>query len=175
MDRSSMGFILTEEQKQLKTLVRDFCKREVDQKLMWELVEKAGRAKTIEELRAIQPWDLIKKMHAVGLRQLAVPKEYGGGGFNIGHNLREHSALVYYVKSVLVFDSKWIAGNVIQHTRRCHFQLDSSLSLVADSFANTGERRYRIEHPPATGCQRGVQSLINLLLYGIYLFYIYIR
>ena len=34
-----------------------------------------------EDLMARMPWDLIGKAHDVGLRQLAVPAEYGGGGY----------------------------------------------------------------------------------------------
>ncbi len=79
-----MDFTLTEEQKQIKALIRQFAKKEVDIKLMWELSDKAAKSRTIEELRAIQPLDLIKKLHDVGLRQLCVPAEYGGGGITIG-------------------------------------------------------------------------------------------
>ncbi len=79
-----MDFTLTEEQKQIKALIRQFAKKEVDIKLMWELSDKAAKARTIEELRAIQPLDLIKKLHDVGLRQLCVPTEYGGGGITVG-------------------------------------------------------------------------------------------
>ncbi len=82
-----MDLTLTEEQMQLKALVRDFCKKEIDHKAIWELVRKSVEIKTIEELRAIQPWNLVKKLHEVGLRQLAVPSEYGGGGFTVGENL----------------------------------------------------------------------------------------
>ncbi|MFC1861310.1 acyl-CoA dehydrogenase family protein [Chloroflexota bacterium] len=71
---------LTEEQKQIKTLVRQFCKREVDARRMKELVDKASTAINIEELRAIQPLDLVEKLHDTGLHQLAVPTKYGGGG-----------------------------------------------------------------------------------------------
>ena len=70
---------LTEEQKQIKALVNQFCKSEVDTKQTLDLADKAARAKTIEELRAIQPLDLLEKLHEVGLRQLAVPIKYGGG------------------------------------------------------------------------------------------------
>ena len=40
-----MDFTLTEEQKQLKALIKDFCKREVDINLVWQLSEKAAIAK----------------------------------------------------------------------------------------------------------------------------------
>ena len=79
-----MDFKLTEEQKQIKSLIRQFAKREVDIDHMWELSDKAARAKTLEELRAIQPMDLVKKLNDVGLRQLCVPTKYGGGGVTQG-------------------------------------------------------------------------------------------
>jgi len=79
-----LDFQLTEEQKQIKALVRQFAKREIDINQMWELSDKAARAKTIEELRAIQPLDLIQKLHDVGLRQLCVPAKYGGGDVTQG-------------------------------------------------------------------------------------------
>ncbi len=82
-----MDFELTEEQKQIKELVRDFAKREVDPKRMKELSDKVAAAKTIEELRAAQTLDLVEKLHQVGLRQLAVPMRYGGGGVEPGGNV----------------------------------------------------------------------------------------
>ncbi len=74
-----MDFEPSEEQKQILSLIRDFCKKE-NSKELDAISDKAAVANNIEELRAIIPRDLIKKMHAVGLRQLAVPKKYGGGG-----------------------------------------------------------------------------------------------
>jgi alkylation response protein AidB-like acyl-CoA dehydrogenase len=71
---------LTEEQKQIKALMRDFCKKEVNVKQMRELSDKAAISRTIEELRSYQPLELTDKLHDVGLRQLAVPVQYGGGG-----------------------------------------------------------------------------------------------
>ena len=82
-----MDFKLTELQIQLKAMIKDFCKREVDMQQVWKLSEKAAAAKNVQELREAQPWDMIRKMHELGLRQLAVPTEYGGGGFTKGENL----------------------------------------------------------------------------------------
>lgn len=73
-----MDFELNEEQKQIKALVREFCEREIDPKRMQELTNKAVAAETADEVRANYPWDLVEKLHEVGLRQLAIPKEYGG-------------------------------------------------------------------------------------------------
>jgi alkylation response protein AidB-like acyl-CoA dehydrogenase len=82
-----MDFTLTEKQKQLMEIVRDLCKKHVDQKEIGELVSKAAVMQTLEEIRAIQPLGLIKKIHELGLRQLSVPTEYGGHGLAVGENL----------------------------------------------------------------------------------------
>lgn len=75
-----MNFELTENQKQILSLIRDFCKKEIKNINLEELAEKAAVARSVEEIRAIQPLDFIKKLHAAGLRQLSVPEKYGGGG-----------------------------------------------------------------------------------------------
>jgi len=75
-----MNFELSEEQKGIKALIRSFAKKEVDPKRMQELADKAANAKNVEELKTIMPWDLYEKLHNVGLRQLATPEKYGGGG-----------------------------------------------------------------------------------------------
>lgn len=77
-----MDFSLNEEQKSLVALMKEFCQREVDPKRLNELADKPipPNAKR-EDLMTRVPWDLISKAHDVGLRQLPVPKEYGGGGY----------------------------------------------------------------------------------------------
>lgn len=76
-----IDFELTEEQKQFKTLIKEFSEREIDFKQLQQLADQASKARKVKELRAIYPKELMKKFHAVGLRQLCVPTEYGGGGF----------------------------------------------------------------------------------------------
>jgi len=56
---------LTEEQKQIKALVREFSKREVDVKRMQGLADKAAKAKTVEELRELQPVELVEKLRRI--------------------------------------------------------------------------------------------------------------
>lgn len=82
-----MDFKLTEEQEQIKVLIKEFAEREIDINDLTERAHKAGRAKTVAELRANMPVDLLKKMHDVGLRQLGVPEKYGGGGVAVGGHL----------------------------------------------------------------------------------------
>lgn len=76
-----MDFELDEEQRALKGLMKEFCLREVDRKAMDKLAdEPIPPNATKADLMARIPWDLISKMHDVGLRQLAVPREYGEEG-----------------------------------------------------------------------------------------------
>lgn len=56
-----MGFSLTEEQKQLRELVRQFCKREIDSKRLGEIDAKTATARTVAELKAAFPYDLYEK------------------------------------------------------------------------------------------------------------------
>src|SRR3990170_4723142 len=78
---------LTEEQKQIKALTRDFCKREVDAKRIKAIEEKVFLAKTWEEVMAVYPRDLLRKMHELGLRQLGIPEKYGGTEPESGGNV----------------------------------------------------------------------------------------
>jgi alkylation response protein AidB-like acyl-CoA dehydrogenase len=78
-----MDFELNEEQRSLVALMKEFCEREVDRKALDKRAdEPIPYNATKADLMARMPWDLISKAHDVGLRQLAVPTEYGGGGYN---------------------------------------------------------------------------------------------
>jgi acyl-CoA dehydrogenase len=59
---------LSDEQKALRQLARQFAKNEV--------APVAAEADRIEEY----PWELVEKAHAIGLINITVPEEYGGGG-----------------------------------------------------------------------------------------------
>jgi len=77
---------LNEEAKSLAMLMKEFCEREVDLKKLNEIADKPMPPNaTSADLRARMPWDLISKAHDAGLRQLAVPTEYGGGGYGENH------------------------------------------------------------------------------------------
>jgi len=82
-----LDFSLTEEQKNIKALIRQFCQREVDHKRLEEIAAKTYEARTVEELRSLYPYDLLEKMHSVGLRQLQIPVKYGGTAPESGVNL----------------------------------------------------------------------------------------
>jgi len=67
-----MDFKLTEEQMSIRAMARQFCKREVK----WEKFKEIMQNKNPRDRL---PWDLIEKLDKVGLRNLAIPKKYGGG------------------------------------------------------------------------------------------------
>lgn len=74
--------VLDEEQKSLVALMKEFCEREVDRKALDKLADRPYPSNpTKEQLMARIPWDIISKAHDIGLRQVAVPEEYGGGGY----------------------------------------------------------------------------------------------
>lgn len=77
-----MDFKLTEEQKQIKALIKDFCQRELNNKRLKDISDTVTYAKTVEEIRAVKPMlePYLDKLHNTGLRELAVPEKYGGGG-----------------------------------------------------------------------------------------------
>jgi len=65
-------FTLTEEQRAFQTLVREFVEREIKPRAA-ALDAEPDPAKSI-------PWDIIKAADQVGLRNLAMKKDLGGGG-----------------------------------------------------------------------------------------------
>ena len=67
-----MDFELTEEQKSLIALAKDFGKREATPEYLSKLSEKDPKERV--------PWDLIDKMRDLGLITLTIPEKYGGGG-----------------------------------------------------------------------------------------------
>jgi len=63
-----VDFELTEEQKLM-------------QKTAHEFAEKEMRPIALEyDKKAVMPWDIVKKAHALGLDTAFIPEEYGGGG-----------------------------------------------------------------------------------------------
>jgi alkylation response protein AidB-like acyl-CoA dehydrogenase len=67
-----MDFKLSEEQLMLRAMARDFAQNEV-KPVSLELDAKRDPKECI-------PWDLIKKASKLGLRTLAIPEKFGGGG-----------------------------------------------------------------------------------------------
>jgi acyl-CoA dehydrogenase len=67
-----VDFTLTEEQEALKELARDFVERFVK--------PTAQERERIPDPRERFPWDLVEEGSRLGLRTLAAPRQYGGGG-----------------------------------------------------------------------------------------------
>jgi alkylation response protein AidB-like acyl-CoA dehydrogenase len=83
---------LNDEHKSLIMLMKEFCESEVDIKALNELADKPVPPNaTRDDLMARMPWNLLSRAHDVGLRQLPVPTEYGGGGY--GHDFVALGAL----------------------------------------------------------------------------------
>ena len=68
----SVGFGLTEEQKMIEQLARDFARNE-----MAPVAEEYDRSHEY-------PWPVIKKAQQLGLTTMNIPEEYGGLGL-FGH------------------------------------------------------------------------------------------
>lgn len=82
MDLNFVFNMFTDEQRSLVALMKEFCEREVDRKKLNEMADAPIPPNaTKEQLMARIPWDLLSKAHDIGLRQLPVPTEYGGGGY----------------------------------------------------------------------------------------------
>lgn len=64
--------ILTEEQLALRSLARDFVKREIQPTIK--------EREQISDPKQRMPWDLVEKLSKLGVRTLALKKEYGGAG-----------------------------------------------------------------------------------------------
>ncbi|MFC1861990.1 acyl-CoA dehydrogenase family protein [Chloroflexota bacterium] len=63
-------FELTEEQRAIQTLAREFAQKHIK-----PIAAKIDRMENLEESF---PWDMLKEAHKIGLKTLALPKEYGG-------------------------------------------------------------------------------------------------
>ena len=73
-----MDFRLTEEQKSLKALAREFCKKEFPGGPISTWREIMSRRYAASQERV--PWDWMTKLHEVGFKKLTAPEKYGGGG-----------------------------------------------------------------------------------------------
>jgi alkylation response protein AidB-like acyl-CoA dehydrogenase len=82
-----MDFTLTDEQKQIKSAIKEFCIREVDPKHIEDLAEKTAKANNLSDLKAAYPYELLEKLHKAGFRQMAIPTKYGGTAPENGINL----------------------------------------------------------------------------------------
>src|SRR3989304_3770158 len=70
-----LDFDLTEEQKALQKMARDFAEKEIR-----PIAEKLDRS---QNLLQDFPWEMIKKADALGLRTIGLPKEYDGPEYDL--------------------------------------------------------------------------------------------
>ena len=61
---------------------------------MTEILRKNDAAKTIEEIQANFPWDLLEKAYKAGLRTIGLPTKYGGPGPDTEPNMAMAAAVV---------------------------------------------------------------------------------
>ncbi len=73
-----MNFEISEDQKQIKMLIKKFCQKELNEEYLKEIETRIAQAKTKEEIRKLFPYHLLDKLHEIGIRQLAIPQKHGG-------------------------------------------------------------------------------------------------
>ncbi len=99
-----MDFALSEEQKALVALAEDFCRREIPPDYVKELEKKS--------IKDCLPYDLLEKLHPLGITTLAVPVKYGGGGADfltqvvVGEALHRYSG---FLGIILASHWRWIS------------------------------------------------------------------
>ena len=115
-----MDIFLTEEQKDLKALIKDFMTKEVKPRL--REIDESGEF----------PVDLYRKAFDLGFHALSIPEEYGGGGMNhvtMGVLLEEMAytdpgfAITMLCTSVAM-ECVLMAGTEEQKARACELIMD---------------------------------------------------
>ena len=106
-----MDFTLTEEQKQILALIKQFGQKEFQTKQFTDLVQAVTSANSIAEVRSYKPQvhALLDKLHDVGLRQIGVPTEYGGGGADIVTQMLVSEAFGYWGGRPIII-ALWLSG-----------------------------------------------------------------
>jgi alkylation response protein AidB-like acyl-CoA dehydrogenase len=76
----------TDEHRSLVALVKEFAEREVDMRVLNDMADQLIPPNaTPADLRKRLPFELMSKCHDAGLRQIAAPAEFGGGGYEEDH------------------------------------------------------------------------------------------
>ncbi|MEK6709672.1 MAG: acyl-CoA dehydrogenase family protein [Nitrospinota bacterium] len=103
-----MEFTLTDAQKAVQQLARDFAKREVE--------PVAAELDREPDWQKRMPWGLVEKASAVGLRQLPYPEEYGGGGADVLTScLAGEELAVGDLGSAVNLDQTWKLAHILDH------------------------------------------------------------
>jgi alkylation response protein AidB-like acyl-CoA dehydrogenase len=110
----NMDFQLTEEQKSMKALAREFCKREFPGGPISTWREIMSRRYAAPKDRV--PWDWMIKLHKVGFKQLTAPEKYSGGGagaltaFVVAEELTRSGGAVGIVARQFFSSSEYLAA-----------------------------------------------------------------
>ena len=144
-----MDFNLTEEQKSLKALAREFCKKEFPEGPIatWnELISKRNA-----EGRDKVPWDWIKKLYDAGFKHLTAPEKYGGGGagaltaFLVSEELARSGGAISIVARQFFGSCEYMAC-VANEEQQEEFQADYAHHVACDCYRVTQELHHGAEH-----------------------------
>ena len=90
-----MPFILTEEQKMIRLMARDFARKEIEP--VAPRLDREGRF----------PWEILKKLSELGLMGMMVPEEYGGSNVGTVSYSLAMQEIAYSCPSTAVTMSVW--------------------------------------------------------------------
>ena len=90
-----MPFILTEEQKMIRLMARDFARKEIE-----PVAPRLDR-------EGLFPWEILKKLSELGLMGMMVPEEYGGSNVGTVSYSLAMQEIAYSCPSTAVTMSVW--------------------------------------------------------------------
>ena len=105
-------FGLTEEQQAIQTLARDFAQRHIK-----PIAAEIDRLEVGTKVAESFPWDMLKEAHNVGLKTLALPKEYGGMDADLVMQVIVIDELAYEDSTCCkIISQQWKQpGNIVDH------------------------------------------------------------
>jgi alkylation response protein AidB-like acyl-CoA dehydrogenase len=123
-----MDFQLTEEQKSLKALAREFCKREMPggPHAAWREIMAKRNAEPADRV----PWEWMRKLHKAGLKHLTAPEKYGGGGagaltaFIVAEELTRLGGAIGIVARQFFSSGEYLAGVASEEQQDEFFAMD---------------------------------------------------
>ena len=105
-------FGLTEEQQAIQTLARDFAQRHIK-----PIAAEIDRMEVGTKVAESFPWDMLKEAHKVGLKTLAMPREYGGMDADLVTQVIAIDELAYEDSTCCkIISQQWKQpGNIVDH------------------------------------------------------------
>lgn len=99
-----MDFQLSEEQKHLVALAKDFGKREITPEFMKGFLAKHPK----DRIPYCREQGIVKKVHELGFKTLTIPEKYGGGGADLLTEVIVAEAIAQYCGPIpAMFMSSW--------------------------------------------------------------------